>query len=110
MKYPKLREIKEALKALATKAYTSKFPYVPHIPFLTFRGKPYFYEDDCVGCGTCIEKCNTKALELIDGAVKLNDEKCLGCGVCAHLCPQNAIKLERIEPKTLYIPPPRLKN
>ncbi len=40
MKYPKLRELKEAVISLLTPAYTSKFPAEPHVPFEKFRGKP----------------------------------------------------------------------
>lgn len=37
MRYPKLRELKEALKALIKGPYTSKFPFKPHVPFERFR-------------------------------------------------------------------------
>jgi formate hydrogenlyase subunit 6/NADH:ubiquinone oxidoreductase subunit I len=40
MKYPKIREIKEAVVSLVTAAYTSKFPKEAHIPYDNFRGKP----------------------------------------------------------------------
>ena len=40
MKYPKIRELKEAVTSLLTPAYTSSFPHKPHTPFENFRGKP----------------------------------------------------------------------
>ena len=49
MKYPKVREIKEAVISLVTPAYTSKFPAQPHIPFEKFRGKPVVDDENCVG-------------------------------------------------------------
>jgi len=55
--------------------------------------------EDCVGCGTCVERCSLKALtvdEKEDRAV-VNPEKCIGCGVCALACPNGALKLERYE-------------
>ena len=42
MRYPKLREIKEALKALVKGPYTSPFPFQEHKPFERFRGRPKF--------------------------------------------------------------------
>jgi ferredoxin len=55
--------------------------------------------EDCVGCGTCVERCFFEALtvdEETDRAV-VNPEKCIGCGVCALECPSEALKLERYE-------------
>jgi hypothetical protein len=48
MRYPKLRELKEAVISLVTPAYTSKFPAVEHVPFKDFRGKPVV-DDSNVG-------------------------------------------------------------
>ena len=49
MKYPKIRELKEAVISLFTPAYTSKFPAEPHIPFENFRGKPVVDNDKLCG-------------------------------------------------------------
>ena len=64
-------------------------------------------EDLCIGCGTCVEKCYNKAIELNDDdkAERL-EEFCAGCGVCAYHCPENAISL--IEgPRLVRMLPPR---
>ncbi|MFX0074207.1 MAG: ATP-binding protein [Candidatus Hermodarchaeota archaeon] len=51
-------------------------------------------QDLCVGCGTCIEKCFNRVLELNDqGLAERVGEECVGCGVCAYLCPENAASL-----------------
>ena len=48
----------------------------------------------CVGCGTCVEKCYNKAIELNDNnKAERIEELCVGCGVCAYFCPENAISL-----------------
>ena len=95
MKYPKLREIKEAVKALLTKAYTSKFPKEPHIPFLSFRGKPEFNEEDCTGCVACVNVCPTGALSYSDikkpsgyykRVLKVRWDICIECGQCQLNC------------------------
>ncbi|MFX0187608.1 MAG: DUF362 domain-containing protein [Candidatus Hodarchaeota archaeon] len=61
-------------------------------------------EDDCVGCGTCVEKCPLEAVELEDSIAVVNKDLCIGCGVCAHHCSEEAIHLERIGPRDVYIP------
>lgn len=66
--------------------------------------------DKCVGCGTCIEVCNAKALELEETLAKVLENRCLGCGVCAHLCPEDAITLEKIDQHRVFVPPARIKQ
>ena len=65
-------------------------------------------ENNCVGCGTCVEKCPMEAIELINAVAKLNSDMCIGCGVCAHHCPENAIKLERTGPRNVLVPPRKI--
>ncbi len=94
MRLPKVREIITAVKALITPPFTTKFPFKPHIPFKSFRGKPYFDKDKCVGCGACISVCPTGALSFKD--VKLNGvfkrilkirwDICIECGQCQLNC------------------------
>ena len=94
MKYPKLRELKEAVKALIKGPYTSKFPFEPHTPFERFRGKPYFHEEDCTGCAACVQVCPAGALEFKDqssgdGAKRiltLHLDVCIFCGLCQANC------------------------
>ncbi|MEW6556768.1 MAG: 4Fe-4S binding protein, partial [Elusimicrobiota bacterium] len=71
MRYPKLRELKEAIKALIKGPYTTKFPFEPHTPFPRFRGKPVPDEKNCIGCGACAEVCPTRAIEVIDPDITL---------------------------------------
>jgi len=95
MKYPKLRELKEAIKALIKGPYTSKFPYQPHKPFERFRGKPEFHQDDCIGCTACAQVCPARAIEFNDekksGKAKriliIHWDLCIFCGQCQANCP-----------------------
>ena len=51
-------------------------------------------EDECSGCGVCIDRCQMDALSL-DGAMLVrNAERCIGCGLCISVCPTEALKLE----------------
>ena len=64
-------------------------------------------EEECTGCGTCVEKCHNQVLELNDeDKAELTGEECIGCGVCAYFCPVNAISLKEIAQKRVNILPP----
>lgn len=95
MRYPKLRELREAIRALIKGPYTSKFPFKPHTPYERFRGRPYFYEKDCMGCTACAQVCPAGAIEwkdeVIDGSAKrkliVHWDICIFCGQCQANCP-----------------------
>ncbi|MBG0859569.1 MAG: 4Fe-4S dicluster domain-containing protein [Bacteroidales bacterium] len=92
MKYPKLRELKEAVISLVSAPYTSKFPAEPHIPFEKFRGKPVVDNDNCVGCETCANVCPPMAITFSDDKakgiriIKRDYGKCIFCGQCEEHC------------------------
>ncbi len=66
-------------------------------------------EENCVACGTCVEKCNAEAIELEDTAI-VDEERCIGCGLCAYHCPEDAIEMERTGPRNVFVPPPLSTN
>ena len=101
MKYPKLREVKEALISLFTKPYTSRFPFAPHTPFDGFRGKPTVDEDNCVGCEACTNVCPAGAITFEDDpgkrmrTITRNIRKCIFCGKCEEHCTtRKGVKLD----------------
>ncbi len=55
-----------------------------------------FDETECVGCGTCVERCTFGAFELSDGAgtVVFDSDRCFGCGLCVGTCPSGALRLK----------------
>ncbi len=95
MKWPKLRELREAIRSLLSPAYTSSFPFKPHEPFERFRGRPYFHEKECIGCGACTQVCPTKALRMEDTVANKKGTRvlsvrwdiCIFCGNCQAHCP-----------------------
>lgn len=92
MKYPKLRELKEAVVSLLTPAYTTKYPGKEHIPFEKFRGKPVVDNDNCVGCETCANVCPPQAITFADDTekkirtIRRDYGKCIFCGQCQAHC------------------------
>ncbi|MDI6641193.1 MAG: 4Fe-4S binding protein, partial [Elusimicrobiota bacterium] len=115
MKYPKLRELKETIKAIFTGPYTTRFPYEPHKPQERFRGKPIPDEKECIGCGACAEVCPANAIEVIDPVTPITQspnypitrsivwhyDLCIFCGQCERLCtlpyPKKGVKLSNTE-------------
>ena len=93
MRKPKLRELWEAIKVVFVEGpYTSKFPSEMTIPPETFRGKPQFDPDTCIGCGACSEVCPSRSIEVIDDVenrkrtLKLRYDICNFCGQCNLYC------------------------
>lgn len=94
MRYPKIRELIEAVKALLGGPYTSKFPYKPLEPAKRFRGKPEYSDEGCVGCKACVEVCIGRVIEARDVVTKdkatrkmiLHLDECHYCGQCSAFC------------------------
>lgn len=92
MRYPKLREIKEALVSLFTRPYTTKFPFEPHKPFDKFRGKPVVNDEICVGCEACASVCPPGAITIKDDTkkrirtIERDYSVCIFCGQCEANC------------------------
>ncbi len=55
-------------------------------------------EEACIGCETCVERCQFGAIE-VDDIARIDLDKCFGCGVCVPTCPGDALTLEEIRPK-----------
>ncbi len=51
-------------------------------------------EDNCVGCGLCVDVCPTNSIDLeMPAPIKIQDS-CIFCGKCAEVCSFEAIRLE----------------
>ncbi|MBM4024387.1 MAG: 4Fe-4S dicluster domain-containing protein [Planctomycetes bacterium] len=94
MRLPKLRELREAVTAVLSPRFTTRFPAEPCVVPERYRGKPRFDPDTCVGCGACVNVCPTSALTMVDepdGAhplrrITLRYDTCIFCGNCQDNC------------------------
>ncbi|MDR0206529.1 MAG: 4Fe-4S binding protein [Bacteroidales bacterium] len=57
-------------------------------------------ESRCTGCGTCVKRCHSGVLQIIDGKANIiNEDYCDGLGICIGECPNGAISLVEREAK-----------
>ncbi len=96
MRKPKLRELKEALKAVFKGPYTNTdFPAKEAPAIAQFRGAPEFHEEDCLGCTACAQVCPANAIHVQDDlkadpplrSFTLYYDECIFCGQCELYCP-----------------------
>ena len=92
MKYPKIRELIEAIKALVMGPYTSGFPKKDIEAFKEYRGKPKRIDEKCLICEGCYNVCPTDALKIevdVENKKKriiYNLGECIFCSQCVALC------------------------
>jgi Na+-translocating ferredoxin:NAD+ oxidoreductase RNF subunit RnfB len=60
-----------------------------------------FDEDRCVGCGSCLRVCPTKAIRIKNKkAIRIVDQ-CIGCGECIRTCREGAVSAATESPRVL---------
>lgn len=52
-----------------------------------------YSDEECSACGTCVDRCNFDAREVVDGKLLYHSERCYGCGICTTTCPTKSIKM-----------------
>jgi len=68
------------------------------------RGSVTIREEECKGCGLCVEACPPHCLELLPGLsaygihpAHYTGDGCTGCGICFYTCPEpGAITVYRL--------------
>ena len=53
---------------------------------------PWVQQEDCIGCGICIENCRVDAISMENDTACINMDMCIRCGTCHDVCPQNAVR------------------
>lgn len=91
-----MRVIAEVLKALKTRAVTSKYPLKPAEVCEGLRGKILYEKAKCVGCFNCVRFCPSPAVFPTDEKkVKFDMGRCIFCAMCQEVCPVKCIHLTK---------------
>ena len=70
-----------------------------------FKGKSVAIIDNgkCNSCDLCRQHCRFNAIDIENGAYKVNQYSCDGCTLCTIVCPENAITMKQITVGEWYI-------
>lgn len=56
---------------------------------------PEIDEDECSGCGICVDACQSEVLDIVGStAAVVNEDNCIACGDCMEECPMGAVVVE----------------
>ena len=58
----------------------------------SYRHSVVLDEDKCTGCTTCIRRCPTEAIRILNGKANIDTQRCIDCGECIRICPHKAKK------------------
>ena len=53
---------------------------------------PWVKEEDCVGCGICVEECPVDAISMENEKAQIDMALCIRCGTCHDVCPEEAVR------------------
>lgn len=79
-------------------------------PVHTTNFLPVIDEENCTGCGKCVEVCGVEAMSITSAnnphkpkqkKATLNPDRCLGCGVCVNVCKTKALSLKQLGKRIL---------
>ena len=56
------------------------------------RTKPFYAEENCIGCGLCSDVCPTGVIKLENGKPVWTQKRCEQCMACIQRCPQRCIQ------------------
>jgi len=93
----------EAVRSLAKKPFTQKYPYEkPKVPF-NLRGKVVHIPDRCIYCGICEKYCPSNAIkvDMKNRVWRIDHGRCLFCQQCEEVC-KEMVKKDAIKLSSVY--------
>ncbi|MGA2748983.1 MAG: 4Fe-4S dicluster domain-containing protein [Verrucomicrobiota bacterium] len=95
-----LSKFKEAMIGLKAGRVTLPYPAQSRPVAPSFRGRPIFDANKCIGCAGCANNCPAREILVFDVCQEIRILKYLGrrctyCGRCAEVCPEKAITMSR---------------
>jgi pyruvate formate lyase activating enzyme len=60
---------------------------------ISLKPQVHWLETRCIGCGLCVEACDSGSLSKEEGSLKRDRTLCTSCGKCAGECPAGAQEL-----------------
>ena len=52
---------------------------------------PCINEEDCIGCGVCVESCPVGTISIENVVAVIDMANCIHCGICHNACPNDAV-------------------
>lgn len=66
-----------------------RYKYIKNVATL------HLMEEECIGCGKCVEVCPHNVFTITDKKARINDrDNCMECGACTMNCPVEVISVE----------------
>jgi NAD-dependent dihydropyrimidine dehydrogenase PreA subunit/nitroreductase len=55
-------------------------------------------EEQCIGCGSCVDICHEHCIRLVDGVASIEHALCSTCTQCIAICPEQALSWDGAPP------------
>jgi pyruvate formate lyase activating enzyme len=75
------------------KGCTLKCSWCHNPESISLKPQVHWIGSRCIGCKTCVDICEKKALSFHESGLVIDRDICNGCGLCCEKCPSTAMEL-----------------